>query len=881
MKVIFLLLALFGFSNGLYCQETDFNIPLFNFGEQKKNNQPFDFHKNFNLVLTGKFSFYLDNDTIVNDFDNEYSSDLMCGLNYDFGNKHYSYHNISELIDSCMIYIFRNKLPQQGAQDFKVFYDSDVHFKSIIDKINKLPQETDSVKNKEAEYIKKEIYLINHPVKKIYALLHYGGHFLKRFDSEDVSNVFYNNAVSIANNTNSPLLRADCFMALGDYFTRWESLPGGINWYFDAAAIYDSLNMNKATGLLLNKIGDLFDSRYLKTYKHKAAEYYLLSSTSYFANEDSINTMHALVSFLKMGESMMDMALLSDNKESKDNILKDIKNIIAVVFELQKMSSNKGMSQLYSNDFSGKFHKLCGGYFESRHDSASLITAKYFYESAFMLIVNDFRNYKLQDLYQIIFSLTRIHSKLRNEQAAYKYLNLMFELAKKEKNSLRTHFLYIKKAYVDYMFGKYDEGIKYAKMGIDSSYINDLYEVDKNLLLENAYSELSWLYSAVNKHDSSNTFTQEYNEIISTHLDDLLELNSEEAMFNSILLVKNSERVKKKYDDQTNLLKFQLCKLDVTRGELELMNNDLGVQLSDRDRVNNKLQLNILKKENELARKSWELSKIKGEIIAAERLKYLAKYSSYIAWIIGGLATLVLLGLMLLSYRKNKYFNGQLTQKQQTILKNEKENYELKTLAIANTLNPHSLKNITLGLPTEPFQLSASDMSEQLFKFNKFFQLLYLYSKEDLNYCLGMEIVFIENYVEFQRVNLRHLKIEFEMPENVGDFGRLKFPSLILFNCIENCYENAFRPKDGNKIKMDIKLEGKFILISISDNGKGLDDDDNIVKGGGLNTIESKLSLFNRDKPEIHQIKYGISTVWLDGKKSGVNVIFKIPAEYV
>jgi len=107
----------------------------------------------------------------------------------------------------------------------------------------------------------------------------------------------------------------------------------------------------------------------------------------------------------------------------------------------------------------------------------------------------------------------------------------------------------------------------------------------------------------------------------------------------------------------------------------------------------------------------------------------------------------------------------------------------------------------------------------------------------------------IEQEVERVEAFLRILKMRMgerlEFAVDVAEEARsLSFPPLILPTLVENAIKHGLEPlREGGRIDIGARVEGGRLVVSVSDNGRGLDTGADTVGGGvGLSNIRERLA---------------------------------------
>ena len=139
--------------------------------------------------------------------------------------------------------------------------------------------------------------------------------------------------------------------------------------------------------------------------------------------------------------------------------------------------------------------------------------------------------------------------------------------------------------------------------------------------------------------------------------------------------------------------------------------------------------------------------------------------------------------------------------------------------ALQNQINPHFLFN-TLNTGAQLAMMENADKTcyfiEQVADFFR-----YNIQQQKHTVSIDEELGLIDNFVYIMKVRFGN-RLEFtkEIPD--GEFTE-QIPSMTLQPLVENCIKHGLTNTKG-KVKLSIKRDKKFIIISISDNGDGMSE---------------------------------------------------------
>ncbi len=206
--------------------------------------------------------------------------------------------------------------------------------------------------------------------------------------------------------------------------------------------------------------------------------------------------------------------------------------------------------------------------------------------------------------------------------------------------------------------------------------------------------------------------------------------------------------------------------------------------------------------------------------------------------------------------------------------------------ALQNQINPHFLFN-TLNTGAQLAMMENADKTcyfiEQVADFFR-----YNIQQQSRTVSIDEELALVDNFVYIMKVRFGN-RLEFikKIPE--GNFPQ-QIPSMTLQPLVENCIKHGLKNSKG-KVCLEVSVEEKYIVISISDNGEGMPqqtrqavfeavasgttrlapqvlDDNSTHNGTGL------ISVFLRLRLQFHREDLFDIT---DADESGTKFIIRIP----
>ena len=184
-------------------------------------------------------------------------------------------------------------------------------------------------------------------------------------------------------------------------------------------------------------------------------------------------------------------------------------------------------------------------------------------------------------------------------------------------------------------------------------------------------------------------------------------------------------------------------------------------------------------------------------------------------------------------------------EKRHNQLETQLVNTRMKMLS--SQLQPHFLFN-TLNSIAVLTDIDAGKAKDTIADLSDFLREI-LYDKEGNKITLQKELRILEYYLNILNVRFAdHLEIKKEIDENLL---QKKVPTLLLQPIIENSIKHGYS-YDHTDLEVIIKIysEGKYLIIKVENNGKGIDETHSILmqRGVGLANINDRLkNLYQND----------------------------------
>ncbi|QGY47339.1 hypothetical protein GM418_27830 [Maribellus comscasis] len=195
---------------------------------------------------------------------------------------------------------------------------------------------------------------------------------------------------------------------------------------------------------------------------------------------------------------------------------------------------------------------------------------------------------------------------------------------------------------------------------------------------------------------------------------------------------------------------------------------------------------------------------------------------------------------------------------------------QLRSEALAAQLDPHfvmnCLNNIS-GLVNSGYKKQATDY---IVKFSKLLRVILQSIKKEV-ISLSDELEIVENYIHLELLRCDGcFTYQIKVPGNYASQS-IMVPPMILQPLVENSIKHGFEngKRKNSKIEIRIEVRDRFLVISIEDNGRGINKE-KISLGTGLGTkiTRERIDLLHKKANINFEVK---------NRECGVEVSFLIP----
>ncbi|MFB3171009.1 histidine kinase [Neobacillus sp. 179-C4.2 HS] len=213
----------------------------------------------------------------------------------------------------------------------------------------------------------------------------------------------------------------------------------------------------------------------------------------------------------------------------------------------------------------------------------------------------------------------------------------------------------------------------------------------------------------------------------------------------------------------------------------------------------------------------------------------------------------------------------------ETIEQEQEEKRAIELQALFAQIRPHFLINTLNSIKCSLF---INDDYEHAEKINALMSLLRAYMKIDEPSTIESECKLLSYYIEIMRMRTEvNVELKVEMEDEVKD---INLPKLLLQPFIENAIVHGLSEKSAGEITIRAKKVDQWIFIMISDNGKGMSENqllelNRMLKSDVKETSYNRVGLMNIAKRL--KLYYGSNTdiKLQQNKNGGITIVIQIP----
>jgi hypothetical protein len=236
-------------------------------------------------------------------------------------------------------------------------------------------------------------------------------------------------------------------------------------------------------------------------------------------------------------------------------------------------------------------------------------------------------------------------------------------------------------------------------------------------------------------------------------------------------------------------------------------------------------------------------------------------------------------GMVLLFIFSAVYWYFMQKQKRlQFALETEKQIALLQHKALQAQMNPHFIFNVLNTIQYHVLENETEKTLEVLSKFSKLIRGTFdLVGKDTIS--LHQEIKYLENYIQVEALRFDG-KFEYAInTDNNLNLFDIKIPPLIIQPYVENVFKHAFEKPVSKtaKLTIDFMQQDNYLIIKISDNGKGyVPTQKNLNAESATSLTEKRLEALNK---QIKKQNYSVHIESNNIDENGTIVTIKIVIE--
>lgn len=161
--------------------------------------------------------------------------------------------------------------------------------------------------------------------------------------------------------------------------------------------------------------------------------------------------------------------------------------------------------------------------------------------------------------------------------------------------------------------------------------------------------------------------------------------------------------------------------------------------------------------------------------------------------------------------------------------------------ALQSQINPHFLYNTLESVRGQALLDGNEEIARMMEALSSFFR--YSISRKGTLVTLRDELANIQNYMLIQRYRFNNrFSMEIYIDEEDEDAYDFKIPKLIIQPVVENAVFHGLEERlEGGTVSIEVIVTDKHMMITVSDNGKGMDDETLARLNKRIHSQEDKL----------------------------------------
>ncbi len=431
-------------------------------------------------------------------------------------------------------------------------------------------------------------------------------------------------------------------------------------------------------------------------------------------------------------------------------------------------------------------------------------------------------------------------------QEASNYLNQALPVFQERRDTVWLTRCLVNLAGVDYMNKDFDSSLLKLK---EAAFLADL---SNNLQTAGGiYSNVAAVYESLQRYDSALIYVDKGLDILKSLQDErsiILSLESKATILRRLNRPSEAEQVYQERLDRSKSIGFNqgvykslqaMADLDNERGRHEEAYAALLESTYWKDSVLNEqrvAKISELEEKYEAEKRNAEIAQLKSE--------NLLRRSERNTLLIIGVSILIILVLMVFLYLQIRKSNLQLTERNEIISKSLQEReillQEVHHRVKNNLQVVSSLLNIqSKFMKDESAKKAIQEGRDRVQSMALIHQRLY--KNDDLAridfkaYLVELSEALFDSYNVDQdnvelRANIEESDLDLETSIQLG---------LIVNELVSNALKHAFRETDGGQIELSFKKDKNNYELAVSDNGKGVENEDMLLKSYGFRIVKS------------------------------------------
>ncbi|MFO7621637.1 MAG: histidine kinase [Bacteroidales bacterium] len=212
-------------------------------------------------------------------------------------------------------------------------------------------------------------------------------------------------------------------------------------------------------------------------------------------------------------------------------------------------------------------------------------------------------------------------------------------------------------------------------------------------------------------------------------------------------------------------------------------------------------------------------------------------------------------------------------------LETEKKIAGLQMKAIKNQIDPHFTLNILNAIGS--LYATESDREKADYLFGKYARLVRqtVISSDRIIVTLAEEMEFVQNYIDLEKFRCDN-SFDYRVEKDEDVDMEIKIPRTLIHTFVENAIKYGVRNRpEGGLIEISIRKADKHYILTIEDNGSGMDFSEKTAlgTGKGLRIVNELIDLYYR--LEKARITYSIGNNSISGEApEGTKVLITLPA---